>query len=55
VFTAAEVDALVLARYREGFCRWHGGGSYPVVNVLDHAVDAGALLSLARSRAEARG
>lgn len=55
IFSAAEVDALVLARYREGFCRWHGGASHSVVNVLDHAVDAGALLSLARSRGEAAG
>jgi len=55
LFSPAEVDAMVVARYREGFCRWHGGGSYPVVNVLDHAVDAGALLAQTRSRAEAAG
>ncbi len=55
LFRPAEVDALVVARYRKGFCRWHGGGSYPVVNVLDHALDAGALLAQTRARAEASG
>lgn len=49
------VDALVLNRYRHGFCRWHGGGTYPVTGALDHAVDASALLEAVRSRAEATG
>lgn len=53
--TQAELDALVIARYREGVCRFHGGGSYPVRNVLDHAVDAGGLLRLGRAVAVARG
>lgn len=49
------LDGLVLARYRAGVCRWHGGGAYPVTGVLDCAVDAGALLAHARRRAEALG
>jgi lycopene cyclase CruA len=51
----ATLDALVVARYRHGVCRWHGGGSYPVNGVLDHAVDAGPLLRRVRAVAEARG
>jgi lycopene cyclase CruA len=46
---------LILARYRHGICRWHGGGTYPVPGVLDCAVDATGLLALARQRAEAAG
>lgn len=42
---------LIVARYRGGVCRWHGGGEYPVAGVLDCAVDAGALLRAARARA----
>lgn len=55
LFTKREVARLVVARYDHGVCRWHGGGSYPVRNVLDHAVDAGKLLAAVRARAEARG
>lgn len=55
VVTELELQSLIIARYRHGFCRWHGGGSYPVTGVLDRAVDAGALLSLVRSRAESLG
>jgi len=55
VVTRGALDGVILARYREGLCRWHGGGTYPVTGVLDCAVDAGALLALARSRAEALG
>lgn len=55
LFTKEEVSSLVVARYRHGVCRWHGGGTYPVKNVLDHAVDAGRLLEAVRARAEARG
>ncbi|MGK3967009.1 lycopene cyclase [Sorangium sp. So ce118] len=50
-----EVERLIVARYTEGLCRWHGGGTYPVRGVLDHAVDAGGLLAAARARAEALG
>jgi lycopene cyclase CruA len=42
------LEELVAKRYRHGFCRFHGGGSYPVTNVLDVAVDAARLLSMAR-------
>lgn len=55
VADARDLDAMTVARYDRGICRWHGGGTYPVREVLDHAVDAGALLSLARARAEALG
>jgi lycopene cyclase CruA len=55
IFSRAELDALVVARYGRGVCRWHKGGSYPVTGVLDHAFDAGALLTEARARAERRG
>lgn len=55
IATEPELDALVLARYREGICRWHEGGTWPVTRVLDHAVDAGALLAHARRRAESLG
>lgn len=55
LFSAAEVDAMVVARYRHGLCRWHGGGSYPVEGVLDHAVDATTLLGRTRERALERG
>jgi lycopene cyclase CruA len=55
LLSEAELGALIVARYREGVCAFHGGGSYPVRGVLDHAVDAGALLTLARHKAEALG
>lgn len=53
--TSRELASLVVARYTSGTCRWAGGGDYPVHDVLDHAVDAGALLALARARAIAWG
>ena len=53
--TDAELEALIIARYRTGTCAFHGGGSYPVHGVLDCAVDAGALLALGRTKAEALG
>ncbi|MEJ7733233.1 MAG: lycopene cyclase [Polyangiaceae bacterium] len=53
--SAAELEALIVARYRVGVCRWHGGGEYAVRGVLDHAVDAAALLEQARRLALARG
>ncbi len=55
LFTATELSELVVARYDHGVCRFHGGGSYPVTGVLDHAVDAGLLLARARRLAEERG
>jgi lycopene cyclase CruA len=46
---------LIVARYDHGICRFHGGASYPVVGVLDHAVEAGPLLARARALAAKRG
>lgn len=53
--TRTELEALVIARYRTGTCRFHGGGTYPVRGVLDCAVDAGGLLAHARRAGEAAG
>ncbi|HYO52491.1 lycopene cyclase, partial [Archangium sp.] len=55
LFRPEEVESLIVARYERGVCRWHGGGEYPVRGVLDHAIDAGRLLSELRHRAEQRG
>ncbi|WP_373045850.1 NAD(P)/FAD-dependent oxidoreductase [Vulgatibacter sp.] len=52
---AEALDELVVARYDHGTCAWHGGASWPVEGVLDHAVDAGGLLQLARRLAEEAG
>lgn len=46
-----ELQSLVLAQYDRGICRWHGGRTTEVRGVLDCAVDAGALLQLARRKA----
>ncbi len=51
----ATLERLIAARYDHGVCRFAEGGSYPVRGVLDHAVDAGALLAHGRALAEARG
>ena len=51
----AGLERLVVARYDHGVCRFAGGGTYPVRGVLDHAVDAGALLAGGRALGEARG
>ena len=53
--TEAELDRLIVNRYRHGTCAWYGGGCYPVPGVLDCAVDAGGLLAHARARAQATG
>jgi lycopene cyclase CruA len=55
IVSSTELDALVLNRYRDGFCRWAGGGTYPVQGVLDHAIDAGGLLAATRRTSEALG
>lgn len=55
VVTRAELAELVVARYDDGFCAFHGGGRHVVRGVLDHAVDAGALLGKVRAVAAARG
>jgi lycopene cyclase CruA len=51
----AELEELVVAKYERGICRFHGGGSYPVTGVLDHAIEAGPLLARARVLGERRG
>jgi lycopene cyclase CruA len=53
--TQAELDDLVVARYRHGFCRFGTGEDHVVTDVLDRAVDAGALLSHARRASGAAG
>ncbi len=55
IVTDAELTELVIARYREGVCAFHGGTARRVRGVLDRAVDAGPLLSRVRRVAEARG
>jgi lycopene cyclase CruA len=55
LFTAAEVERLVLLQYDSGFCRFAGGGSYPVREVLDCVIDAETLLAALRERAAAAG
>jgi lycopene cyclase CruA len=55
LFESAEVDALIELEYREGICRWHGGGTYPVRKVLDCVVAAAPLLAGLRARAQAAG
>lgn len=55
LFQPEEVEALIVARYEHGVCRWHGGGEYPVRGALDHALDAGRLLAEVRRKAEQRG
>lgn len=55
IVDAVELESLIVAQYREGVCRWHGGGSYAVRGVLDVAIDAHGLLSRARASAEAHG
>ncbi|HEU4538515.1 MAG TPA: lycopene cyclase, partial [Polyangiaceae bacterium] len=55
LFAPDELEALVVARYERGVCRWHGGGSYPVRGVLDHAIDGRGFLEAARAKALAAG
>ncbi len=51
----AGLQALIVARYAYGTCRFAGGGDHRVRGVLDRAVDAGALLEHGRARGEALG
>jgi lycopene cyclase CruA len=53
--TAEELRSLVVARYDHGICSFGGGPPYRVTGVLDHAVDAAALLAKVRDVAERRG
>ncbi len=55
LLTHVELEAMIVAHYREGTCRFAGGGTYPVRGVLDHAVNAGLLLEHARRLGQTRG
>lgn len=55
VLSETDLEALIVARYERGFCQWFGGARHEVTDVLDHAVDAGALLRALRRHAEAAG
>lgn len=55
IVSAAELEELVVGRYREGICSFHGGAPRRVRGVLDRAVDAGPLLERVRAVAEQRG
>jgi lycopene cyclase CruA len=55
IVTPAELSSLVVGRYREGVCAFHGGTPHRVRGVLDRAIDAGPLLDRVRAVAAARG
>ncbi len=59
LFTREELDAVIAREYRRGFVRFHNPSGTPVEydlpGVLDVAIDATALLSLARQKMEAWG
>ncbi len=55
LFTEDEASALIEVEYEAGICRWHGGGTYPVRNVLDCVIAAKPLLEALRARAVAAG
>lgn len=53
--SASELEELIVGRYRDGVCAFHGGTPRRVRGVLDRAVDAGPLLARVRQVAESRG
>lgn len=55
LLTEREIRALIVARYDEGLCAFHGFGETTVQGVLDCAVDAAALLARVRAIALAHG
>ncbi|HSO31952.1 MAG TPA: lycopene cyclase, partial [Labilithrix sp.] len=55
IVSPTELAELVVGRYRDGLCAFHGGTPRRVRGVLDRAVDAGPLLERVRAVAEARG
>lgn len=55
IVTPEELESLIVARYDDGFCAFHGGPPRHVRGVLDRAVDAGPLLARARAVCEERG
>ncbi|HSO40536.1 MAG TPA: lycopene cyclase, partial [Labilithrix sp.] len=48
IVSPAELAELVVGRYRDGLCAFHGGAPRRVRGVLDRAVDAGPLLERVR-------
>ncbi len=55
ILSKPELEAMLVARYREGICAFHGGTPRTVRGVLDHAIDAGPFLARVRAVAEGRG
>ena len=55
IVTREELAELIVGRYRDGVCAFHGGTPRRVRGVLDRAVDAGPLLARVRHVAESRG
>ena len=55
LFSAAEVERLILMQYQTGICRFSGGPSYAVSGVLDCVVDAETLLHALRDRCVRQG
>ena len=55
IVSAEELETLIVGRYRDGLCAFHGGAPRHVRGVLDRAVDAGPLLERVRAVAEQRG
>ena len=55
IVSASELEELIVGRYRDGICAFHGGTPRRVRGVLDRAVDAGPLLARVRRVAESRG
>ncbi len=52
----ATLAGMIVASYKDGFCRFHGGkADHVVAGVLDQAIDAGPLAAHVRAVAEARG
>jgi lycopene cyclase CruA len=55
IVSASALEELVIGRYVDGVCAFHGGTPRRVRGVLDRAVDAGPLLACVRRVAESRG
>ena len=55
IVSDAELSSLIVARYDEGVCRFHGSPPAIVKGVLDRAVDASGLLERVREVGAARG
>lgn len=55
IFTEEELERAIVGRYDRGICAFHGHEPRVVRGVLDHAIDAGAVLTAARRACEQRG